>query len=461
MAVLLLADVARRAGGKILQGSPGLAFHGYGIDSRLTGPGELFFAIVGKRDGHAFVGAAAAAGALGAVVSKPAAVGNPEFGIVQVEDTAAALRDLARSVLADHPVKIIGVTGSIGKTTTKEFTATLLAARFSCLKSAWNFNNRLGLPLSLLRLEAEHEAAVLEMGMSAPGEIRELTRIAPPDVAVITNVQPVHLEFFASLEEIAGAKREILEGAGPGAAAVLNGDDPLLAAAAAEWPGRKVTFGLSGGCEVRAEALHRRGFDGLDFLLVYGNAEAPVDFPFINDALIPDFLAAAAVCRTFGFGLDEVLSRVSGLKPLAMRGVLLELGNDIRLYDDSYNSNPAALEAALKSLGGLPARRKLAVLADMLELGDNGESFHRRAGRVVALEGWNVLVTIGPLARSMGEGAAEAGLDRGNIRSFPDAEAAAAETPGLVRDGDLVLVKGSRGMRTEKVVEALKKAKGS
>jgi len=206
VAVLRLEDIARTTGGTVLQGSPVLAFDRFGIDSRLAAAGELFFAVPGKRDGHDFVLAAAAAGAAGAVVARPVPGAPPGFGLVLVPDTVAALQALAREVLRRRPVKVIGITGSVGKTTTKEFTAALLASRFRVLKSEGNFNNHLGLALSLLRLGPDHDAAVLEMGMSAPGEIRLLTRIAPPDVAVITNVSPVHLQFFRSLDEIALAK---------------------------------------------------------------------------------------------------------------------------------------------------------------------------------------------------------------------------------------------------------------
>ncbi len=456
MAVLTLSEVARRTGGKILQGSPGLIFRTFGIDSRHTAAGELFFAIKAQRDGHDFVDAAAAAGALGAVVSRPVAAGNPEFGLVEVSDTCAALRDLARTVLLENPVKIVGVTGSIGKTTTKEFTAALLATRFETLKSMGNFNNQLGLPLTLLRLVPEDEAAVLEMGMSAPGEIRVLTTIAPPDIAVITNIQPVHLQFFESLEGIALAKKEILDGAKQGATAVLNGDDPLVAAVAADWKGPRLTFGLSPGCDVLAEGVRHNGYQGLEFRLFYGSEKARVAFPFINEAYVPNLLAAAAVCRAFGFSLDEIMPKIAELRPSAMRGVLVELGAGIRLYDDSYNSSPRALDSALRSLAALPARRKLAVLADMLELGVGEKDFHRLAGEAVVRWGWDVLVTAGPLAAWIAAGAASAGMSRENIHSFPDSETAAQNVPGLVREGDLILVKGSRGMRAERIVAAVK-----
>ena len=456
MAALKLDAIARIAGGTVLRGAADLVFTGYAIDSRLCGPGSLFFAVPGRRDGHDFVAAAAAAGAAGAVVARPVPDLPPGFALVTVPDTVAALQALARGVLARRPVKVVGVTGSVGKTTAKEFAAALLAPRFRVLKSEGNFNNHLGLALSLLRLEPVHDVAVLEMGMSAPGEILALTRIAPPDVAVITNVSPVHLEFFAGLEEIARAKKEILDGARPGATAVLNGDDPLVLEAAAGFAGRKVLFGREPGCEVRAEDVVSRGYDGFDLLLRYGKESGRVLLPCVNRSTVANLLAAAAVGLVFGLGLDEIRPAVRNLRPAAMRGTIVEAGRGLRLYDDSYNSNPRALEAALSSLAALPAARRVAVLADMLELGPDGPEFHRQAGRTVARTGWDVLIAVGPLAASIADGAAAAGMPAAAIHRFADAAAAAAALPDLVRDGDLVLVKGSRGMRTEIVVQALR-----
>jgi UDP-N-acetylmuramoyl-tripeptide--D-alanyl-D-alanine ligase len=455
MAKLRLDEIARVAGGAVLQGPASLTFERFGIDSRLAEAGELFFAVPGKRDGHDFVAAAAARGAAGAVVARPVAVADRDFGLVKVEDTVAALQVLAHDVLVRRPVKVVGITGSVGKTTTKEFTAALLAPRFRVLKSEGNFNNHLGLALSLLRLEPGHDAAVLEMGMSAAGEIRALARVAPPDVAVITNISPVHLQFFRDLDEIARAKKEILDGAKPGATAVLNADDPLVTRIAADFPGRKVTFGRAPAADVRAEELRSAGYSGFSFVLRYGQASTLILLPFLNEAAVVNLLAAAAVSFALGLRLDDIKPAILGLRPLPKRGLLVEAGGGVRVYDDSYNSNPRALETALSSLAALPAARKVAVLADMLELGEDGREFHRRAGETVVRTGWDVLVAVGPLAALMADGAVGAGMKASAVHRFPDAEAAAGAIAGLVRDGDLVLVKGSRGMRTEAIVEAL------
>ena len=364
-------------------------------------------------------------------MTRPVAVAAPAFGLVQVRDTVAALQALAREVLVRRPVQVVGITGSVGKTTTKEFAAALLAPRFRVLKSEGNYNNHLGLALTLLRLEPGDDAAVLEMGMSAPGEIRALTRIAPPDVAVITNVSPVHLQFFSGLEEIARAKKEILDGAKPGATAVLNGDDPLVMDIAAGFPGRKMTFGREPSCDVRAEALESKGYAGFEFVLRYGDGIRPGRLPVRQRGRRgePPGRRGRLPCPS-ACGLDEIRPAIRGLKPFAMRGAVVEAGRGIRIYDDSYNSNPRALDAALTSLAALPAARKVAVLADMLELGEGEREFHRRAGETVARTGWDVLVAVGPLAALIAEGAAAAGMSAAAIHRFADAGAAAAAIAG-------------------------------
>ena len=456
MAEIRLEELARRVKGRVLQGSPSLIFRGFTIDSRLTREGELFFAVVGNRDGHDFIPQAAANGVLGAVVSRDAASPGKDFALVRVEDTVRALQDLARSVLADTLVPVIGITGSVGKTTTKEFTAEILSSRYSVLKSEKNFNNRLGLALSILKLEKKHQVAVLEMGMSAPGEIAGLTRIAPPDISVITNIHPVHLQFFGSMEEIALAKKEILDGTKDGGTAVLNGDDPRVTEIAASWKGRRVVFGRSPACNVRASNIRHRGYDGLSLELAYGREGTAIDLPFVYESFVDDFLAATAAAYAMSLPMESVIAKAPSLKPYAMRGTLILLGKGIRLLDDSYNSNPGALDTALKTLARLPAPRRVAVLGDMLELGEKEGEFHVVAGRTAARSGWDILVTVGPLARRMAEGAAAAGMDRARILSFADSiEAVSGIVPHL-REKDLVLVKGSRGMRMERIVEALK-----
>jgi len=456
MAELKLVEIARITGGTLLQGPPDRVFRGYAIDSRLAAAGDLFFAVAARRDGHDFVADAAARGAAGAVVSRPVRPPFPEFGLVLVPDTVLALQSLARSVLARGETRIVGITGSAGKTTTKEFASALLATAFPVFKSEGNLNNHLGLALTVLGIEAGQRIAVLEMGMSAAGEIRTLTGIAPPDVAVITNIHPVHLEFLKTMENIAAAKREILEGAKPGAAAVLNGDDPYIERIAQGWPGRIIHFGRSPGCDVRAENVRSRGFDGYAFDLAADGERRKVRLPFLFPAQVDNFLAAAAVGLAFGLPLAAAERLAPSLVPTDKRGTVHRLACGIVVIDDSYNSNPRALEAALTGLAGLPAKRRMAVLGDMLELGDAGPYFHLEAGRQAVRAGWQVLVTIGPLGVHAARAARAAGLPWEAVHSFATSEEAGERMPDLVAAGDLVLVKGSRGIATDRVVERMK-----
>jgi len=455
MVELRLDELAARMRGHILQGDPTRLFGRFGIDSRQTAAGELFFAIRARRDGHDFVAAAAAGGAAGAVVSREVPSPRAGFALIRVEDTVAALERLAGSALADRRVKVVGITGSAGKTTTKEFAASLLSRRFSVLKSEGNFNNNLGLALSVLGLEPSHQVAVLEMGTSGFGEIRALTRIAPPDVAVITNVHPVHLEFLGDLEGVARAKAEILDGARENAVAVLNADDSRVMRSGDGWPGRRLTFGLGPAADVRAGAVRPLGENGLTFELDCRGHKAVVQTALLYEEYIVNLLAAVGTCEALGVPLEAVVQGLAALRPFPRRGALVRLGKNVRLVDDSYNSNPRALAAALKGLGAFPASRRVAVLGDMLELGDGGPGYHRAAGRQVVEFGWDLLVAVGPLAGLIAEGAREAGLEGRRIFVYPSAGAAAPDLSGLILGGNLVLVKGSRGGRLDQLADRL------
>ncbi|UCC39179.1 MAG: UDP-N-acetylmuramoyl-tripeptide--D-alanyl-D-alanine ligase [Candidatus Aminicenantes bacterium] len=456
MANLSLSEIAEKMNGKILQGLPSLSFNRFNIDSRLTEPGEMFIALVAKRNGHDFVPEAIQKGALGVVASQKVSIPNNAIGLIEVDDTLLALGELARKVLSEHEVKVIGITGSIGKTSTKEFTSSLLSPKFNVLKSEGNFNNQLGLPLSLLRLKENHQAAVLEMAMSAPGEISQLARIAPPNIAVITNIQPVHLEFFKSMDDIALAKKEILIGAKENGTAVLNGDDALVKKIAEDWKGEKIFFGLSPECDIQAHSIQMMGFKGMSFELKYGQQQEKVHFPFFYESHLFNLLTAAGVAFTLSVPFEDVLEQTRKLKPFARRGTLFHLKRDIVLIDDSYNSNPAALESVLKGLASLPSKRKVAILGDMLELGENEIDFHIQTGKQIAGFGWGILITVGSLSQHMIEGALSSGMKKEQTLSFEDSVRAAEEIWSLLEEGDLVLVKGSRKIKTEKIVEKIR-----
>ncbi len=320
MVSLRLDQLADKMDGKILQGSPSCTFNKFNIDTRLTSQGELFFALTAERNGHDYIPDAINKGARGAVVSKEIFIPQKDFVLIQVDDTQKALQKLSQRVLQEMQVKIVGITGSIGKTTTKEFTFPLLEGKFNVLKSERNFNNHIGLPLSILKLEEDHDIAILEMGMNHPGEISLLTQLAPPDIAVITNVKPVHLEFFETLEDIALAKKEMLDGLKKSGTAVLNADDPLVQKIAENWEGETIQFGLSSGSDITAANIEINGLKGMKLELVYRQEKMPITLPFFYKSYLYNFLAAAAVASIFQISSDEILAQTQKLKPYSMRG---------------------------------------------------------------------------------------------------------------------------------------------
>ncbi|MBS3819160.1 UDP-N-acetylmuramoyl-tripeptide--D-alanyl-D-alanine ligase [bacterium] len=459
MVELALNNLAQKMDGSILQGSPDQSFDKYNIDSRLTQPGELFFAIEAGRDGHKFIEDAYKKGAAGAVVSKNISISDKNFALIQVPDTLQALQQTGKKVLSEMEVKVVGITGSIGKTTTKEFTSSLLSLSYKVFKSRGNYNNYLGLPLSILQIQEHHEIAVLEMGINQPHEMKTLTHIAPPDLAAIINILPVHLEFFQTIEELASTKKEILEGMKKGGTAVLNGDNLWTQKIAHQWKGPKLLFGLSKNCPMRAVHIHKSFSQGISCDLIYEHKQKRVHLPFIYDHYLYNFLSAAAIAQLFSVPLEDIPRKTPYLKPGSMRGTIIHLPHEITLVDDSYNSNPVALKSILKSLASFPSKRKVAVLGDMLELGEKKREYHVQAGSQLVQYGWDILITVGPLSKDTAKGSLNAGMERNRIFCFDDSEEAAEEIPSLLKKNDLVLIKGSRGIKTEKIVEKLKQEK--
>ena len=438
---------------------------GVSIDSRTVARGELFVAIHGPRhDGHKFVRAALEAGAMGAVVAleRQAEFADPVRGrLFGVADTLAALQQLAQAVRARWGHRLAAVTGSAGKTTTKEILAALLAARFRVLKSEGNLNNDFGLPLQLLRLDEQDEAAVVELGMSHAGELRRLAEIARPDVGVVTCVAPVHLEFFASLNDIAAAKRELIEGlAGPESVAILNADDPNVAAFATAAPGRVMTFGFSHNANFRAENADLRGVQGSEFDFV-GPEGLPggtrLSLPLGGRHNVSNALAALAAASVWGIAASDAKEVFPRLQPAGMRGRLLRYDAGFSVIDDCYNSNPAALRAMIEPLLYTPASgRRILAAGEMLELGPTSPELHREAGRQAAVTcklDW--IIGVQGDAASLVDGAAAAGQPRERARFFASSAEAGEFLANLVKPGDLLLVKGSRGVKMERIVEAL------
>ena len=450
------AQVAAATSGQAEAASPAALaapISGVSIDTRTLRPGDLFVAIVGPRfDGHDFLNEAKVRGAAAALVHKDV-LPNPGLPLVRVGDTTLALADLARHRRRQSEAKVVAITGSTGKTTTKDLTAALLTTRGPVLRTEGNLNNQYGLPLTLLRLLPEHVAAVLELGMSAPGELRTLTGIALPDLAVITNVGTAHLEFFGSVDEIAKAKAEILEGLGPGGRAVLNGDDPRLRAVGEAFAGKVIWFGRDRRFDVSGENWRGTLF-GSRFDLVIQGLKIDVALPLPGPHSMMNFLAAAAAAHALGVAPEAMAEAVAHFSPGPHRSQVRRLGQNVVLIDDCYNSSPEALDAAVAALTTAGAERRVAVLGDMLELGPEAARIHAERGEAYRGK-LERLFSVGALGREIAKGACRAGLPAGAVRHFDDAAAAALAVPDLIEPGDAVLVKASRGIKLEAVVEAL------
>ena len=443
---------------------------GYSIDSRTVQPGELFFAVKGERlDGHDFVEQALNQGAIAAVVRKDqrARYSTPS-GLLAVDDTLVAFQTLATAVRKIWSKTAIGVTGSMGKTTTKEAMAHLLAIKYRVHRTKGNFNNHFGLPLGLLTLEPEYDLAVVEMGMSHPGEISALARIALPNQAVVTNVASVHLESFDSIAGIARAKYELIEALPHGSTAVLNADDEYVSQFGRDFKGKVVMFGLKPtACvpaDVRAENIEVLGAEGTRFDLVSHEVRQPVQSPLLGKHNVYNVLAAAAIALEHGITPSEIAAALPSLQAGDKRGQVVQLGNITVLYD-CYNSSPKALMAAVDTLAAMPARRRIVVAGEMLELGTTGERLHRECGRYIAGNPaggqagskLDFLLGVRGLAKPMVEAAREAGMKAEFVATPEEAgEWLARET----REGDVVLLKASRGVKLEKALETWRQKMG-
>ncbi|MFI5087140.1 MAG: UDP-N-acetylmuramoyl-tripeptide--D-alanyl-D-alanine ligase [Terriglobales bacterium] len=428
---------------------------GYSIDSRTLQPGDLFFAIRGEHfDGHDYVNAALDRGAVAAVVqvSQAARFGD-QRRIIAVDDTLAALQTLGRAVRRMWNKTVIAITGSAGKTTTKESAARLLSAKFRVLKSEGNLNNHYGLPLQLLRLEPEHQLAVVELGMNHAGEIRALAALCEPNVGVVTCVAPVHLGFFNSVADIARAKYELIQSLPAAGTAVLNADDEYVSQFGRDFSGRVITFGVNRPADVRAEAIREMGPDGSEFDVVAGAVRAHARLPLIGRHNVYNALGAIAVALFGGLNLEEATSGVALLTPSDKRGQVLTVGG-ATVINDTYNSNPRALDYVVDALAGMAVRdgsRRIVVAGEMLELGAATDDLHRRSGAHMADKKIDVVVGVRGAARKIVDAAAEAGVRA----EFVDSPEQAGEWLAReVRPGDIVLLKASRGVKLEGALEA-------
>ena len=430
---------------------------GYSIDSRTIQPGELFFAVKGDRlDGHDYVHQALERGAVSAVVRKDQlARFTVKTCLLAVDDTLTALQTLATAVRRLWGKPAIGVTGSVGKTTTKDTLAHLLAAKYNVHSSKGNFNNHFGLPLGLLKLEPEHEIAVIEMGMSHAGEIAALAKIALPNDGIVTTVAPVHLEYFDSIAGIARAKYELIQALPSGGTAILNADDEYVSQFGRDFKGKVVMFGLKSTADVRAENIELLGPQGARFEIVTNGSRQVVASPLLGKHNIYNVLAAAAGALEHGVSLAQIAAALPSLAPADKRGQVVQLDN-ITVINDCYNSSPKALMAAVDLLVAVPGARKIVVAGEMLELGPTAEQLHRECGRYIAGKHPDFLLGVRGLAAPLVE-EAKANGQKAEFVATP--EEAGDWLAGETRDGDVVLLKASRGVKLEKALEQWKQAK--
>jgi UDP-N-acetylmuramoyl-tripeptide--D-alanyl-D-alanine ligase len=424
---------------------------GYSIDSRTLSAGDLFFAVRGERlDGHDFVEGALAKGAVGAVVAKDQ---SARFGqknrLLVVDEPLLALQHLAAAVRRLWGRPLIAVTGSAGKTTTKEAIAHVLATKHCVLKSQGNLNNHFGMPLQLLKLEPEHDIAVVEIGMSHAGEITALAKLAQPDCGVVTMVAPVHLEFFESIAAIARAKYELIAALHAGSIAVLNADDEYVSQFGRDFHGKVVTFGLHKPADVSARNIEARGSLGSVFEVAANGDHAAAALPLLGEHSIYNAIAAVAVGLQYGVSLQQAAASLATMAPGDKRGEILISGG-ATVINDCYNSNPKALDNMVRSLAQIPARRRIVVAGEMLELGPASEAMHRDCGQHMASYGIDKLLGVRGLAKSMVEAARGAGM-KAEFVNTP--EEAADWLRREVKTGDVVLLKASRGVRLEHALE--------
>ena len=454
MPLLSVQEIVRATQGALVAGDLGVPVTGVSIDSRALGVGEAFFAIRGNRlDGHAFLADAAGRGAACLVVHALSDDVPANVPLVLVDNTTAALGRLAAWYRAKFTIPVIAVTGSNGKTTTKELIAGVLGTRWQVLKPVGSFNNQWGLPLTILRLGPEHQALVVELGANRPGEIAGLAAIARPTIAVVTTVAHAHTEFFGSLDGVRAEKTALVRAVPAGGQVVLNADDPRVAGMATASAAPVITYGRAASATVRAAGDVVEDGDGLRFTLGVGDAREPVTLALAGRHNVTNALAAAAVGVALDVPLGEIARGLAGVRPVKGRCVWREAG-DVRILDDTYNASPVSVRAALETVAAHRGdHRVVVVLGDMFELGAITEEAHREAGRLVARLPADELVGVGRHARLAVEAARAAGLaEAHHATTFEDTMAHLLKR---VTPGDLVLVKGSRGMRMERVVDAL------
>ena len=439
--------------GELIAGDLDTKITGVSTDTRTLEEGDLFVALTGESsDGHKFLHEALAKGASGVVVSRKV---EARRLAIRVEDTLTALGDLAAYYRSKFKPLVVGVTGSVGKTTTKEMIAAVAAAKGPVLKNAGNFNNEIGLPLTLLQLSPRHKTAVVEMAMRGPGQIEYLAKIARPSIGVITNIHMSHIEILGTMDAIADAKSELLGYLPADGVAVLNADDAYFQFLSSRANSRIVSFGESPSADVQAVSAGIDAKGCCTFEVKTPNGTFDVRIPVPGEHNIKDALAAIAVGEELGIPHDAIREALAGFKPPEKRSNVVPTRGGFVVIDDTYNASPASVQSALKTLAMMEGERKIAVLGDMLELGEHAPAAHLEVGRTASEAGIDMLVVVGQMAKLIARGAIDAGMPIASVSEYDDSWRAAKELPEKVRERDVVLVKGSRAMKMERVVEGL------
>jgi UDP-N-acetylmuramoyl-tripeptide--D-alanyl-D-alanine ligase len=457
--VLSADELLKATGGALLQGGNRWSCRGVSTDTRTLAPGNLFIALAGGNyDGHHYLAEAATRGAAALLIRADNAeelAPLPEtMPAIGVPDTLLALGGIAADWRRRFPVPLVAITGSSGKTTTKEMVATIAARSKKILKTEGNLNNRIGLPLTLLRLRKEHELIIVEMGTNSPGEIAALTAIASPDIGLITNIGPAHLEGLGSLTAIReekGALFEIMAGRGT---AIFNHDDPAIGLLAGRWRGRAVTFGLGPDAEVTGRRIEPAGPEGVRFNLVIDGIGTPVFLATVGEHNVVNALAAAAVSWALGLDRHEIAAGLAAFCPIPGRTEIRRLGNGAFMIIDAYNANPVSVREAVKTLRGLRGSGSaIAILGDMLELGERSEALHEEIGELLAEANIDTLFLKGTLTKALAAGAVRKGLPAERITFFEEPHEVVSALQTRLNKGDWILIKGSRKMKMEAVAE--------
>ena len=445
-------EVLEATGGRLISGDPKVVIPWISIDSRTIEPGELFVAVRGKNfDGHDFVSQALSKGAVGVVVSN-SSIATLSRVLIRVRDTIKALGDIANFHRRRFSIPIIGITGSNGKTTTKDMVASIVSQRYTTLKNDFSFNNFIGLPLTLLRLTQAHQVGVVELGSSRLGEIKRLSEVARPTHGLITNVGASHLEFFGSVDAVYREKLELLASLGENSTALINGDDQRLLRLAWRFGIKVITFGMGEGCDFRATRISYRT-DGLSFLL---NESLPIELKLLGRHNVYNALASITMAQVFGLDLDLVRQALLAFRPPFGR-MEQKMFGQIKVIDDTYNSNPQSMGCAIETLSRNSIGRKILVSGDMLELGEGTRLAHYRMGKKVAEAGIDLLITVGRFAKEIAGGALKYGMGEDEVFVVDSYNEANQMLLKMLKEGDTVLIKGSRATKMEKVVESLVK----